>query len=192
MTKADQLVKKQAIQREYEQAARRKREPKFPHGPGHASTGSIYDCNRKSFEKALRSYWDKLYVGWNPYKKDGQGCWEIWQQPSKKSRVLQYHNEETGVKIYTLEFKPNDFEHWVADLDYLSYDFIGKLRSMDAWENKHLIAQHDDEYEAHREKLERDEDDNIRQVVKENKRAFRDLLEYTQAGFNPLDFFTKK
>lgn len=191
MIKADRLVKNQAIQREYEQAVRRKREPKFLQQEGNSIIGSIHDCSRRGFEKTLKNYWDKLYVGWNPYKKEGSGCWEVWQQPTKKSKVLQYFNEDTGLKIYTLEFKPSDYEHWVADLEYLSYGFIDKLRSMDAWENKSLLADHDDAYEKHFEKLEKEEDDNIRQVVKENKKAFRDLLDYVQAGYNPLDFYRK-
>jgi hypothetical protein len=190
--KADKIVKNQAILREYERADRQKREAKFPQKDGNIVVGTMYDCNRKHFERALKAYSERLYVGWNPFKKDGQGCWEVWFRPSRKTPVLRYYDELTGVKIYTAEYVPNDFEHWVADCDYLSYDFIGKLREMDSWENKQLISGHDDALQAHEDKLERQEDDNIKQIVKENKKAFRDLLDYTQSGFDPVQFFYRK
>src|SRR4051812_14915664 len=101
MKKADYLVRKQAIKRELELAERRKREPSFPNGLGNIVTGTIFDCNRESFERALKAYWDKLYVGWNPFKKDGLGCWEVWQQPTQKTPVLRHLDKKTDTKIYT-------------------------------------------------------------------------------------------
>jgi len=190
MKQADKLVKQQAIKREYDRAARQKREPHFPQGEGHSIVGSIYDCNRAGFERALKSYWSRLYVGWNPFKKDGRGCWEVWQTPSRKTAKIAYKDD--NMTIITSEYESSDFEHWVADLDFLSYDFIKRLREMDGWENKQLIAQHDEKYEQHFIDLEKQEDDNIKYIVKNNKQVFRDLLDYTQSGFNPLDFFNKK
>lgn len=192
MLKADKIVKEQAILREYELANRRKREAKFTQGDGNTITGSIFDCNRKHFEKTLRDYSDRLYVGWNPLKNEGNGCWEVWHRPSKKTPVLRYYDEITGFKIYTTEYLPNDFEHWVADLPYLTYSFIGKLREMDAWDNKQLLQNADDAVDEHRIKMEKAEEENIKYVVKHNKELFRDLLDYTQQGFNPLQFFNKK
>ncbi len=188
--KVDTLVREMAIKRELELAERRKRAINLPQGPGNTVTGSIYDCSRTGFESALRAYWDRLFVGWNPYKNAGKGCWEVWQRPSTKTPVLRYEKADT--KIFTLEYVFSDYIHWVADLEYLSYDFIRKLRSMDAWENKNLTQQHDDQYEAHFAKLDKDEDENIKYVVKNNKKVFRDLLDYVQSGYNPLDFFSKK
>lgn len=191
MRKADFLVREQAILRNKEREARQKREIKLPQGPGSTSVGSIHDCNRDHFERLLRAYWDKLYVGWNPYKNEGRGCWEVWQYPLKKTPVLRYHNEQTGEKIFTLEYKTNDFEHWVADLDYLAYDFIEKLRKMDSWANKHQVAEHEYEYERWQQKMYDAEDENIEYVVKHNKKAFRDLLTHAQNGVDPLQFFYK-
>lgn len=188
---SDKIILDQAILRHQEREYRQKREISFHNGPGWISVGSVFDCNRKSFERALRDYSDRLYVGWNPFKREGRGCWEVWHRPSQKTPVLRYYDEITGIKIATLEYLPNDFEHWVADLEYLSYDFIGKLRKMDAWENKQLISGQDDLYEEERAKAEKAEDEHIKYVVKHNKQAFRDLLDYTQSGYNPLDFFTK-
>ncbi len=190
MIKADKIVKDQAILRNEEQQMRRKIEQTPVRGIGNTVVGTIFDCNRKHFARVLRDYSDRLYVGWNPYKKEGQGCWEIWHRPTYKTPV--YRGEFEGVEYYSLEYKPNDFEHWVADLDYLDYAFLDKLREMDSWENKNLISQHDDSIENARIKDEEEENKHLKYVVRHNKKAFRELLDYTQAGFNPLDFFTKK
>lgn len=186
----DSVIKDQAILRNQEQQERRKREILLPRGPGNTVTGSIHDCNRKHFERVLKAYWDKLYVGWNPYKNDGIGCWEVWQQPSKKTPVLRY--EDDSMSLWTMEYKPSDYEHWVADIPYLSYSFIYKLKAMDAWENKHLTQQADDQLDEYHEKRQKAEDDNIKYVVKHNKSLFRDLLDYTQQGYDPMQFFTRK
>lgn len=192
MLKQDKIVLNQAILRHKEREARQKREIPIPKGPGWTRTGSVYDCNRKHFERVLKAYWDKLYVGWNPMKNEGNGCWEVWQRPSQKTSKLQYHNEKTGEKIYTLEYQPNDFEHWVADLDYLDYAFVDKLREMDGWENKQHVSGHDSKLEEYNKKLEQNEDEHLKYVVKHNRQVFRDLLDYTQSGFDPLQFFNKK
>jgi hypothetical protein len=125
-------------------------------------------------------------------KNEGKGCWEVWHRPSRKTQVLAYHDETTGLKIYTAEYQPNDFEHWVADLEVLSMDFFGKLRAMDAWENKHLISGHDDQVEEDRKKADKREDEGLKYIIKHNRKAFQDLLEYTQSGFHPMTFFTDK
>lgn len=191
MLKADQEILNQAILRHREREDRQQRRIPAPRGYGSISVGSIFDCNRKHFERILKAYWDRLYVGWNPLKLDGKGCWEVWQRPMKKTPVLRYYDEITDERIYTMEYRPNDFEHWVADLPYLSYSFIEKLKKMDSWENKNQVADHDYEHAKLQQKADDDEDKHIRNVVKDNKKHFRDLLDYTQSGWNPLDFFTK-
>lgn len=192
MLKQDLLVKNQAILRNKEREFKQKREIKLPQGPGSISVGTIYDCNRNHFERLLKAYWDKLYVGWNPFKSEGLGCWEIWQRPLKKTPVLQYHDEITGDKIYTLEYRSSDYEHWVADLPHLSYAFIEKLKKMDSWENKNQVSDHDYEHAKYQDKLEAQENENIRNVVKDNKKHFRDLLDYVQSGYDPVQFFYRK
>lgn len=190
MSESDRLVTKQAILRHKQTEYRRKQEIRVPNGPGWSVVGSIHDCSRKKFTEMLTKYSNRLYVGWNPIKNNGIGCWEVWHKPSTKTAV--YAGEFNGGKLYATEYKPNDFEHWVADLPYLYYRFIEKLKKMDAWENKDLISCHDDKYDQHQKNIEKSEDDDIRHIVRSNKKAFRDLLDYTQSGFNPLDFFSKK
>ena len=175
---ADKLVLDQSILRHKERQDRQKREIPIPEGPGWTSKGSIFDCSRPVFERALRAYWDRLYVGWNPMKNDGRGCWEVWQRPSKKTPILAYHDEHTGMKIYKTEYVPNDFEHWVADLDHLNLNFIEKLRRMDSWENKQLISDHDYEFEKAQQKIEQKENEAIRYIARHEKNLFRAALDH--------------
>ena len=188
----DNLVKNQAIRRHQEKEDRRKLEYPIDRSVGNTVVGSIYDCSRKQFERALTTYWSNLYVGWNPFKNEGKGCWEVWAKPTKKTAILQYHNKITGIKVFTTEYRPNDYEHWVADLPYLTYNFIKKLREMDSWENRYQIQQHDDQHMLEQIKAKEKEEEHIKYVVRHNKQAFKDLLEYTQQGYNPTQFFYKK
>lgn len=190
MLKADKIVKDQAILRLQELSVRRKKDYKVPQGTGNTVTGTIFDCNRKKFEQMLKAYSDRLYIGWNPFKNEGLGCWELWHRPSVKTPTVAY--DDGQLAIITMDYKPNDFEHWVDDLTYLSYNYIKKLSEMDAWNNKQLIQQTDEQIDAAQQKVEKEEADNIKYVVRHNKQAFRDLLDYTQAGFDPLQFFNKK
>ncbi len=174
---ADKQVLAQAILRHKEREARQKREIPIPKGDGWVSKGSLHDCNRRAFQRALEAYWSKLYVGWNPMKREGRGCWEVWQQPSKKTPILEYLNEATGERIYRMEYQVNDFEHWVADLEYLSLGFIRRLREMDSWDNKQLISDHDYQHAKHQEQADEKETEAIKYLVKHERRLFRDALD---------------
>ncbi|GAC1501952.1 MAG: hypothetical protein NVS1B10_06460 [Candidatus Saccharimonadales bacterium] len=171
MRSNDELLKIRHYKNELATAFRRKREPKLPLGPGHVIKGSMFDCNRKVFEKALTDYWDRLFVGWNPYKLDGKGCWEVWQKPIAKQEL-------------------NDFEHWVADLEYLSLEFIKKLESMDAWKHKSMVSDIDEAHENYEAELDRKETELIKYTVKHNKSLFGKLKGLAQDGYNPLWFLS--
>lgn len=187
LTNNDKLVLDQAILRHKEKDDRTKRQTPIPKGDGWVIRGSLFDCNRKSFERALRNYSDRLYLGWNPMKREGRGCWEVWHRPTLKTATVVYN--VSGIIIAKTDYKPNDFEHWVADLEFLNMSFIKRLREMDAWENKQLVSGHDDQHQDFMDKMEREESEHLKYVVKHNKQAFRDLLDYTQQGYNPLEFF---
>lgn len=133
---------------------------------------------------------DRLYVGWNPFKKDGQGIWEVWYRPSKKTATLEAECKYYSISV--LEYKPNDFEHWVADLEFLSYDFLNRLREMDMWENKNFIQKMDDRLEEDQEKLNKAEEESIKYAVKHNKKLFSQLKGLAQDGYNPFWFFSDK
>lgn len=179
MKQNDKLVRDHHVKQALLKAIRTKRpEPDLPHGPGLAVKGSIMDCDRRLFETMLKTYWDRLFVGWNPFKMNGRGCWEVWQRPIAKSEL-------------------NDMEHWVADLPFLRLDFVKELQRMDAWEyeknhGRTLNEDMDESYDKWEEKLEKQEDESIRYAVRHNKSLFGKLKGLAQDGYNPLWFFSDK
>lgn len=191
LTQADRIVRDQAIRRHRAQEHRQKREKPFHQGPGWTKVGSIFDMNRATFGRMLRAYSTDLYFGWNPMKNFGYGVWEVWQKPRMLTPVKQ-DVTFNGESVFILEYQPNDFEHHVFDLQFLTPRFIEKLREMDMWENKHLIKQADDRLETDNEKINKEEEDSIKYAVRHNKAAFKKLKALAQDGYNPLWFFSDK
>lgn len=153
-------------------------EPSLTKGIGLIIKGSIFDCNRDHFERVLTACWDRLFVGWNPYKLEGRGCWEVWQRPIKRTEL-------------------NDMEHWVADLPFLRLNFIEDLRRMDAWEHqksegRSLVVDADQAHSDWEDKIEKQETESIQYAVKHNKSLFRKLKGLAADGYNPLWFFSDK
>lgn len=174
----DKLVKEHHKKQAFMKAFRTKREPKLHTGIGHIVTGSMYDCNRSYFERLLSNYWDRLFLGWNPFKKEGLGCWEVWQRPIRQRDL-------------------NDMEHWVADIDYLTPKFIDELRRMDAWQHKKdsgysLAEDMDREATDWEIDIEKKEDESIKYAIRHNKSLFGKLKSLAQDGYNPLWFFSDK
>jgi hypothetical protein len=120
----DQQFLKFLRNRNNELEERYKREVPMPKGLGLIVKGTVFDINRKSFERALKDLDPELFLVWNPYKNEGLGSWQVWIKPTSK-RVIKQTEE-----IYTLEYKYVPIEHHVYDLPHLSYDFIAKLREM--------------------------------------------------------------
>lgn len=178
MRNNDELLKIRHYREAIDTAERRQNEVKLKPGIGHVVIGSIHDCNKKSFEKALKTYWDRLFVGWNPYKNDGNGCWEVWQKPLHKAQL-------------------SNFEHWVADLPFLRMDFIDDLRRMDDWEYKKNVGRSrvddmDRAYVDYEIGLDKQEDELIKYAVRHNKSAFGKLKGLAQDGINPFWFLSDK
>lgn len=189
-TATDNLILKQAIERHKAKEIRTKREIPIPHGPGWATVGSVMDCDRKNFERLLKDYSESLYVGWNPMKRDGRGCWEVWHRPSKKTARVAYDSSDFA--IITTEYVVSDFEHHVYDLDFLHYSFIEKLRRMDMWANRQFIQQMDERLKEDQDKLDRAEEESIKYASKHYKAEFKKMHEAVQAGINPFWFFSDK
>lgn len=189
-TQSDKLIVSQFLAKHRQKELRRRKEIPLTIGSGSLSTGSIFDCNRKSFERALKDLDQRLYVGWNPYKNEGRGIWEVWYRPSKKTAQIEAECKDYVISV--LEYRPSDMEHWVKDLDFLSYDFIRQLREMDMWENKQFAEQLDQKLVDHEKKLDKDLNDSIKYTVKHNKKEFGQLKELAEHGYNPLWFFSDK
>lgn len=159
-------------------------------GPGFITRGSIFDCDRKYFERVLKTYFRELYVGWNPFKNNGAGVWEVWQKPFTKTAVKEA--ECRDYTLFELRDKPNDFEHHVYDLPYLTPTFIDKLREMDTWEQKRFFEAADDRQDDLEDKYDKMEEESIKYAVRHHKSLFRKLKQFAQEGYNPFWFFSDK
>lgn len=166
-------------------------------GPGFVVRGSLHDCSRVYFERLLKTYFRELYVGWNPFKNNGNGTWEVWQRPLTKTAVIQA--ECRDYTIWELRDRPTevnyavyDMEYHVYDLPYLTPTFIDKLREMDTWENKRFFEDADDQQDELEDKYDRMEEESIKYAVRHHKSLFRKLKQYAQDGYNPFWFFSDK
>lgn len=173
--RADKLVRDMFIKKVKRTEARKGIFLAPPRRIGNITKGTLHDCNRKAFERSIRAYDSKLIVGWNPLKRDGLGVWEVWRLPEHKPVS-----------------EMSDFEHWVADLPYLSYGFIEKLKSMDSWANKHQVVDSEQAAEDYESALNKHEEELVKYAVKHNKRAFREMAGHVKQGINPFWFFSDK
>lgn len=178
MNKNDKIVRDHHVKQALLKAIRTQRECTLPHGLGNIRVGSLFDCNRQDFEKLLTSYWDRLFVGWNPFKAEGRGCWQVWQRPIAKAEL-------------------NDMEHWVADIPYLTPKFITRLKEMDSWEHRaktglSLVESADRKNDEWTELAEKKEDELIHNAVKDHKSQFNKLKGLAQDGYNPFWFLSDK
>lgn len=157
-------------------------------GPtGHLVQGSIFDCNKKKFIRAIKDYDKQLYLKWNPKKNKGFGCWELRRYPSTKTPVFGGRFE--GVAYYRLEHVEQDLIHHIMDMPYLTYQVVDRLKEMDAWENKRLLT--DGEEEAERLIIKEEDDYRAERQyqVKQDKKYWKEYLELVRSGYNPFWFF---
>jgi hypothetical protein len=145
--------------------------------------GSVHDCNRAALERSLKFYDPQLYIKWNPKKRGGWGCWEIRRKPEHLTKV--YQGQWNGQALYTLEYKENDLVHHVLDVPVLRYDVLGKLKSMDAWNNKNFLNDLDYEAERLKEREEAKAKAELRYNIKQFKREWRDFASLVREGVNP-------
>jgi hypothetical protein len=166
-------------------------------GIGFVVRGSIFDCDQKYFDRVLKTYFKELYFGWNPFKNNGQGVWEVWQRPLTKTAVLQAECKSYSiVELRDLPTKDNyavyDMSYHVYDLPYLTPEFVNKLREMDAWENQRFFQDADDEQDEMEARNDRAEEESIKYAVRHHKSLFGKLKQYAQDGYNPFWFFSDK
>jgi hypothetical protein len=183
----DQLVKQQFLNKVRQTETRRKHPVKIHIGEGSLCKGSVMDCSHKTFSEALHFYDKRLYYGWNPYKREGRGVWEVWYEPSYLTAVQD--NNLEGYPFFQLVRIANDFEHHVKDLEFLNLDFIRQLGEMDMWKNKSFAKDLDEKIDTHEKKLEKELSESIKYTVKHNKKEFGQLKELAEHGYNPFWFF---
>lgn len=145
--------------------------------------GSVADCNKAALERALKFYDSQLYLKWNPKKNGGYGVWEIRRKPDTATKV--YQTTFNGQKFYTLEYVEHDLIHHVLDLPRLSYDVLGKLKSIDAWAQKDFISNLDYTAARHKEQEEKSAREELRYNIKQFKREWKDFAALVSQGVNP-------
>lgn len=156
---------------------------------GRLVRGTIHDCNEKAFLRAIHAYDKSLYIKWNPTKRDGYGCWELWRKPTKKTLVN--HGEFEGCHFFTLEYQSKSLVHHIKDLEYLSYDLVDWLKQADGWNHKSVGKLLDDAYVNHLDKIDAKKWEEIRLYLKDHKSEMKDLYEYVRSGGNLAALFTK-
>lgn len=156
----------------------------FPRGMGSIVKGSVFDVNRKSFERALKAVDPELFLIWNPFEAKGEGSWQVWINPLEKSLISQ------GGGYYTLEYRLLPVAHHIANLPYLHYTFIDKIKQSRATVQDIL----DQDYEARRKlvKNEASARDDKRAAVREDRKYWKVFKDYVASGYNPLWFFDHK
>lgn len=154
-------------------------------GQGLVVKGTVFDVNRKNFERALKDLDPELFVVWNPYRKEGVGCWQIWIKPLTKTPVYQTTHE--GNEIHSLEYKYIPVEHHIMDLDTLNYDVIEKLRKMRVTVQDIENA----DYEARRKQVKEEEQylQERKYAVRHTREIWKAFHEYVKSGYNPMWFF---
>ncbi len=152
---------------------------------GSVVQGSIFDCSKHGLEKALKAYDKYLYLKWNPVKNKGKGKWEI-RRKTQLPIITKYTVDNTEIVAY--EYKESNLINHVLDLEYLTYDCLAKLRTMDAWENKNWAEDRDVIRQQMIDKQESDKWDNIRHSIKQDKKYWKQLQEATLSGYDPLGF----
>lgn len=154
---------------------------------GNTVEGHVLDINKTYFKQKLRQFDPRLYLKWNPKKRQGHGMWELRIKPLKKTAV--YVGSMEGYSFIKLEDVENDLTHHILDLPTLDMRVFTRLREMDAWTNKTMLEDADYLAEQMLIKQELEIDDMRRRMIKENKRYFSDMYEAVRSGVNPASLF---
>jgi hypothetical protein len=149
---------------------------------GHTIIGHVRDTDKKTLERQLQDYDKQLYIKWNPKKRQGLGVWEIRRKPDEKSKVFK--TEWNGYKIFELEYAEIDLVHQVLDVPFLSYEVLGKIRSMDAWNDKNFVANLDYKGAVHKAETDRKAREELTYEIKQHKKEWRDFATFIAEGNN--------
>lgn len=147
---------------------------------GRLVQGSVLDCNKKHFEKALKDYDRQLYIKWNSEKNNGLGLWEIRRKPNTKTAVPKWEYGDSI--IFELQYVENDLVNHVLDVPALNYAALSRIREMDCWNTKNWVDQFENAESTMRDKAYAENRANLRYAVKQNKRAFSDFRELLRSG----------
>ena len=155
---------------------------------GRLSQGHVLDVAIKPFTRALQDLDKQLYVKWNPKKRQGWGCWEIRRKPSHLSLVDLF--EFDGFAIIKLGYQENNFVNHIKDCEFLNYDLIRYLKTIDTWAEgrpadwAQRLEQREAEYNA---KVRKEAAENTAYMGKQYKTQIRAFKEFVLSGGNPAE-----
>lgn len=160
------------------------------HGEGQIITGHVLDVNKKHLERAMKAYDDQLYFKWNPEKREGFGMWEVRRRPNTKVPV--YCGQLEGKKYYKLEYQEHEQINHIMYVEFLNYNIITKLKSIDTWVNPEWLEKLDQSAEDYIDKAYKERKDFIRYSIKQDKKYAAGFREAVRSGYNPLWFLNNK
>lgn len=145
------------------------------------------DCDKNALERSLKFYDRQLYLKWNPKKRSGWGMWEVRRRPNELTAL--YEGAVPGGELFRLEYSELDIVNHILDVPVLTYDVLGKIKSMDTWTSKNWVATQD--YEARRAKdlEDRRAREELKYNIKQFKREWRELAIAVQQGMNPAEIW---
>jgi len=153
---------------------------------GRLVEGHVLDCNRKTFEKALRAYDPMLYVKWNPKKLGKHGCWEIRRRPEFNSALdIAELGDINIVKVGPYEI---DLVHHVLDCAFLNYDQLRKIQEMDTKQYGDAKQWQDTIERKSRDRQELEKSKGMqrrREAIRTFRKQINAFREYILNGGNP-------
>lgn len=161
---------------------------------GHLIQGDVLDTNKKHLESVIKHYEPRLYLKWNPTKRQGEGKWELRILPETKSiiDVVKYG----GNTYCVVDYRENNFDNHVWDLESLNYSVLDRLRECDTWKHsdyergkQQRITQFLNKMDLTRESIQDREKANLQSDMlynlKQDKKILRDFQEKILSGVDP-------
>lgn len=151
---------------------------------GSIVTGNVNDGDYNKFLTALQNYDPLLYLKWNPKKKSGNGCWEIRRKSATLHKVFVATID--NIPIYELKAEEIDHINHVLDIDCISERYLNRIYEMDTSKVHNWVDKTEYEAKRAREKLEKDNREELRYQIKSDIKQFATLFEEMQRGYNPF------
>jgi hypothetical protein len=155
---------------------------------GSVSVGHVLDCNKKTFEKALKAYDPLLYVVWNPKKLKGHGCWQIRRRSDVLAPVDVAELDPTKI-ILKLDYQEYDWVNVIMDCAFLNYDALRKLKEMDMWQYATTSEKLDEviarKTQDKQEQLMQQRENDLRYMSNYFSKELRAWREAIRGGANP-------
>lgn len=156
---------------------------------GRTVKGSVFDCNPKRIERALKAYDPLLYVRWNSEKNEGNGCWEVRRRPEYKT-LVDFGVDLDGRPVYSMEYKELDIVNHVLDTKVLNDSVLERIYQMDAWRFEDYGKELDQRMDDYKVKAEAKKWEEIRHAIKQDRKYWKQYQELVQSGYNPFWFFS--